>query len=520
MSSIAHGGGIRHAVVGGVLAVAALAGIVQACGQDRPEAGGAGVEMAGSVLAGACEAEGQRVSCHVETGRVGNVVNCFSGTQICRGGRWSACSGDGEAWSRALAEGAMTSPTDEHGGTSFKTVSASTPSPDAGGCALNPCNPDCVGVDVDADTLAPDGGLTTIGIQGSLIGYDSWPTAKKNALNPAPGWCASSVPAPTSGPTAYRECNYDYCCGTPDGGGATGTCIRWLDQGPDGGAGICNAPSGQIDFTVGVGCTDTSNHPHLPVCNRGQVDANSGSLVLIEWSSNPNQSGTASICQVPTSGSYGGKCTIDLATKPIKAGECIDVDTATPAAGITCNIGLFSSGNRAAMINPPSVASGGYGPYAQLAEADRCNNQTFVFTQSGTCEAYGIQPPPPANVSFTYVAVCQPGFRPQWNQFAYDATVPAISEVSFTARTAPRLSDGGAGTFGPTVTLATSANPGGPDPASCPMSGPSPCPKNLASLLGAASYDEVLEIGVGLVSTTAIPTVKGWQVTYNCVAAE
>lgn len=516
--------GWRHAVLIGVLGFAAMAAGVQACGTSRPFAAGDG-NFTNSVMTGACSDEGATAACHVETGRVGNVVNCFSGTQTCENGVWGRCGGDGSGTSttKTLPFTPETAPTDDHGGLSFKTVSASAPSPDAGGCGSNPCNPYCTGIDVDADTLAPDGGVTVIGIQGSLIGYDSWPTAKKNGMVTTPGWCPMSVPAPDSGTYAYRECNYDYCCGTPDGGGATGTCIRWVDQGDAGDAGICAAAGmtgTQPDFTVGVGCTDNGGQVHIPVCNRGWVDATSGSLVLIEWSSNPNTSGTSTICQVPTSGSYGGKCTVDLAAKPIPAGKCIDVNTTVPPPGVTCNIGLFTTGNRASMINPPSVPSGSYGPYTQLAEADKCNNQSFVYTQTGTCTAYGAQPPPPASVSFQYRAVCQPGYRVQWNQFAYEATVPNASEVNFTARTAPLLADGGAGTFSPNVTIAKSANPGGPDPAICPMSGPSPCPKNLVTLLGTASNSEVLELGVNLISTTAIPTVQGWQVTYNCIPNE
>src|SRR5438128_2317154 len=68
------------------------------CSSDRPPVADEGSSPSGGlgkpgddVRTGPCDQEGQTVSCHIETGRVGNIVNCFSGTQICQAGMWGPC---------------------------------------------------------------------------------------------------------------------------------------------------------------------------------------------------------------------------------------------------------------------------------------------------------------------------------------------------------------------------------------------------------------------------------------------
>src|SRR5262249_19213077 len=141
--------------------------------------------------------------------------------------------------------------------------------------------------------------------------------------------------------------------------------------------------------------------------------------------------------------------------------------------------------------------------------------------QGGTCSSYGAQPPAPAGSSYLYTATCLPGFHAKWNQFAYKTTVPSASDVLFKMSTAPLLPDGGAGTFTTPVAVAHPATPLISDPAICPISGPSPCPKNLSTILGAtAAANQVLKLELTLTATTALPTVDAWQVTFSCVAAE
>lgn len=225
-------------------------------------------------------------------------------------------------------------------------------------------------------------------------------------------------------------------------------------------------------------------------------------------------------------------CVIDLAVLPIKAGACVDVDVARAAAGtapgLTCaSASDFSAGNRAAMVNPASptnippalVAAYGSPTYTQIAEGDKCNNQSFVYTKRGSCESYGAPPPAPPAQTATYKMECQPGRRAVWNQFGYSTKVPGDSEVTFTATTTPTLPDGTAGAPRAPVTLATVKSSGGTDPAVC-MGSSTGCPKNLFTLLGAsAKYDKTLTLSVITTGTTALPTVDGWTITYNCVPA-
>ncbi len=506
-------------VVSGTALSATLYLLAIACGSSRPDATDGAGGPRGSVLTGACATEGETAACHLETGRDGNLVNCFHGTQVCHDGVWGPCGGgSGTVSTMNISEVASISALDTAlGSVRPMGVSASAPSPDAGGCGSNPCNPNCVGLDVDADTLAPDGGLTTVQtVQGSSVPYESFSGPKAQAQDTTPGYCSRNLPA-----TSFKECNYDYCCGSADGGGANGTCIGWTKV-PE--AGVCNKCAAR-DFTTGIGCKDTSGIVHVPVCNRGTVAANTGKLVILEWSANPSTVGTSGICALPSSGSQSSACVIDLATKPIPPNECIEVRPGSPGPGVTCSDpGAWGSGNRVSIVNPPSaalpaslVAAYGGSTYTQAAECDTCNNQSFVNSQPGQCASYGAQPPPPADYKFTYTAECGPGFRPRWNQFAYSSTVPNSSQVQFSARTADPATPTA---FSTSVALANVQNPGTSDPAICPMNGPAPCPKNLALLLGTAATGAILELSIRLTSTTNIPSVQGWQLTYSCVAKE
>jgi hypothetical protein len=241
--------------------------------------------------------------------------------------------------------------------------------------------------------------------------------------------------------------------------------------------------------------------------------------MVAEYAGNPKYSGNIDACQNP--GSPSAYCLINLATKPIPAGKCIDLNVnlgfAGSVPGVTCS-SVFSGGNRTMMINPPATTG-----YTTLAEGDPCNNYGFHPTtaQGGTCSAYGTQPPPPTALTYPYTASCPPGTRVQWNQFAYSTTVPNASDILFTVSTAP-LVDGGVGTFTAPVNAAHPATPLLTDPAACLMSGPlGTCPKDLHALLGdLAAQNEVLQVGITLTATSAIPTVNWWQVTFNCVPSE
>jgi hypothetical protein len=497
----------------------------QACSAARP--GSADYEhsvLSAAVAAGPCLDEGATTSCNVETGRDGNIVNCFVGTQTCHDGAWSACGADGAGGatikaidiSSSLAAAPESAPTT--GGLSTLSVSASDWSTTTGGCAQNPCNPNCMGVDVDAGALQPDGGLVSmiVGSTGNLSTF------------PSPKTVAQSTPSCTVGspPANNAVCSYDYCCAAATGA-TTGTCQQWISSGSS----TCRTPVG-VDYTTGIGCENGSSSVHIPVCNRGTADATTGKLLIAGYPGNPNSAGSAAVCTAPgTSPSEG--CLIDLSVKPLKAGKCLDVDVASAAAGNVAGVKCasasdFNSGNRTTMVNPPSpttlpsslVAGYGAASYTQLAEIDKCNDQSFVYTQVGSCTTYGAQAPASTTYSFNYTAKCLMGYRAQWNQFSYSTTTPAGSEVIFAATTAPALADGGAGTSTASVVLADVKTAG--DPAICSASGSvTGCPKNLGTALGApAKYNPILQVSVTTTATTATPTVNSWQASYSCVPSE
>jgi hypothetical protein len=515
----------RWFVAGSAASVVAsvIAMITQGCSSTRPDAAAGFSATQGVVLSGPCPVDGATSTCHVETGRSGNVINCFSGTQTCHNGTWGAC-GETGATIRSFDLSQVMSATSENGGgggLAPKAVTYEEPGPNAAACKQNPCNPDCVGYDVDAGALQPEGGFQQTVILGTTVGFGSFPIAKITA-QAAPN-CTTGV-----APSDYQVCSYDYCCAGPVPS-TTGTCQQWV---ADAAAG-CAKPTG-VDYTAGIGCQDSNGVTHIPVCNRGTSDTPStGKVFLAGYPGNLNTAGTAGVCaNLGTNPTEG--CLIDLSVRQIKAGKCFDIDVPAAAAGTVPGVKCagaadFSNGNRASMVNPPASTNlpmalrAGYGQtaYTQLAETDKCNNQSFVYTQFGSCATYGEQPPPPITLKYQYTSSCLPGFRPEWSQFAYNTAVPNSSQIIFKASTAPTLADGGTGTFTTPVTVADIKSTSG-DPAICTIGGsPTGCPKNLSTLLGIpAKYNNTIEIGLTEIAITAIPTIYSWQVSYSCVPYE
>jgi len=127
----------------------------------------------------------------------------------------------------------------------------------------------------------------------------------------------------------------------------------------------------------------------------------------------------------------------------------------------------------------------------------------------------------------TYTASCPSGTHPQWGFLTYNATTPSdssgSSDVKFQIQTAPLLVDGGAGS--PTSWVTVADTPSAGDPAVCPMSGPSPCPKDLYSALGGppGANNEDLTLQVTLTpspDSQVAPTLNSWQITYSCPPSE
>jgi hypothetical protein len=537
------------ALFGALLCVLGL----QACTAGRPDAAGGLGSVLGMMDDGPCVTDGTKRACHVETGRVEGIVNCFSGTQTCMNGAWGPCGGDtGEGTISSLnyeeivahgREGGSSGSTSSASGLKLLLVTASDASYDNPSCKSNPCNPYCRGIEVDADKMVPDGGFSEYATNGTVSGPDSFPGGLSGPKNAMGTFASNSPPANvacTQGhpPADGKVCSSDYCCAAYPVGTAANTCQPWAVVGGTNPVAEekCTKATG-VDFQLGLACNSTDGHVHVPLCNRGTADATTGSVMVAEYPGNPEYSGDlggggTDYCN--NAGDPSAYCMINLATKKLPAGKCIDVDVtaktaAGTSAGVTCTSG-FSSGNRTMAVNPvarPTYAwAKTFSPaYTTLPEGDVCNNYSFhpSTAQGGTCSAYGEQPPPPQSVCFDYEALCNPGFRIVWNQLAYSTQVPTDSQVLFHVSSSKAV-DGGASTYSTQVLAADVRATSSPDPAICAMSG-SPdanaCPKNLATLLGEpANHNEFLKVCVTQIAVTAIPVVLGWQVTFNCVPYE
>jgi len=121
----------------------------------------------------------------------------------------------------------------------------------------------------------------------------------------------------------------------------------------------------------------------------------------------------------------------------------------------------------------------------------------------------------PKTVLIPYQGQCPPGSKPVWNFLAYDATTPATSSVSFRARTADTQAGLAAA---PWHNLTTTP----PNPASCPLTGPNPCPVDVYNALGFPDNKRLwLELEVYLLPAGGgVPVVNSFDVTYSCPPSE
>lgn len=161
------------------------------------------------------------------------------------------------------------------------------------------------------------------------------------------------------------------------------------------------------------------------------------------------------------------------------------------------------------------------------------SNPTSIELCPGTCNA--AQGDPGAKVEFkigcpstkaqtkytqVYEGQCPSGSKPQWAFMAYNTSCPGDSNIVFRARTSTTQ----AGLTAATYKNLTTAQSTPTNTQICPMSGPSPCPVNLFSLLGATDAKlPWLELEATLNPTSNQlngPTLNNWQVTYSCPPGE
>jgi hypothetical protein len=157
------------------------------------------------------------------------------------------------------------------------------------------------------------------------------------------------------------------------------------------------------------------------------------------------------------------------------------------------------------------------------------NNDWSVSKQNPalTCSNVTTGGYTPTTYTQTYASSCPAGTHTQWAFLSYNTTTPSdasgSSDVQFQVQTAPVLVDGGVGTPTSWVTVANTPSSG--DPAVCPMSGPSPCPKDLFAALGGApgatNQDLTLQVTLNPSPDGQVaPTLNSWQITYSCPPTE
>jgi hypothetical protein len=324
----------------------------------------------------ACSQAGDVANCGKVLLRSGDFFQCEEGTTTCDGSKWGACDGDITVTGQAISGG----------GFSLQSLGRSMT------CgAVNPCDPYCY---VQIDT-APglDGGPGLTVLDGGLqVAIPPGLNTCSEATTPATVYSTAAVGAFAANPAsctagASDNCNFDYTCATTGG-----TCAPY----GDGTSKVVGNCATQPDFTAGLGCWDTSatSGLELNVCNRGGVTAGLGNLVVAIESGAPAPALAAGTCPagskvatgpaLPTTGTTTGKCTINLATDPIGAGECLSFNVASPPTNITCTASgggtiTPTAAQMFAVVNPPASIATGYTP---LTECDACNNFTAINNSS------------------------------------------------------------------------------------------------------------------------------------------
>jgi len=418
--------------------------------------------------------DGETKACSRELSRNGDIINCFSGVTTCHGGEWGDCAlpeDGGTVTSKRLVEGS-----DAAGTAGTKSLSEAGEL--KGICATNPCDPNCRGFDERPATAY------------STTPYVSrWYENVEGFAGSPPGFIGKLIKEPCSVPA---DCGYDHHCEP-----STQKCVR-NDPGWTYSPSMC----GGIDVTVGAAC-NVGGVIRLPVCNRGNVTIPAGRVVKLaikngDWirlGSCPTLTGTALNCSHTLSA-------------PLFPGACVSLDT--------CGF----SGNAVAFVNADLGIAECPGSDNTLGCNDNWSDVKVV-----SCVERTLTSTVASEFSQQYVAKCPISARPAWQLLTYDASTPSnasgAASVGLEAQTAPLLSDGSTGAFGPLVLVAHTAVG---DPAVCSVTGPNGCPKNLFAALGDPSaYEQVLNLKIGLFPTPDAllgATIRSWQVTYSCIPIE
>jgi hypothetical protein len=437
--------------------------------------------------------------CHVPMGEQGQVRTCFDGTQICTAGSWGDCGGAaGTIRTTNLGDSRLTPTLVGTDGVAFAhTSSISAPSKAAAACANNPCNPYCVGYDEDAGAgIKAEGGTAGPSYNG-VAGTGNVP-----AYFVDKGLCDALHP-PCPACTGPSNCQFDYQCDIP-----SGKCVKWLI-----GQVLPSSVCPGIDLTQGVACSNSGNVA-APLCNRGNTALAANTTIEVKGYVGASVSFPTTNCALPT-GTVKGTCTASIGATPLNPGECRTMDYGGCAIDFSGETALYVNSNLA-------VAECG------LPSSPGCSDNWSFYKDPGTpCTMITGTSYTPTPYQQDYEAKCPVGTHGQWSALAYDTITPSnvsgTSSVKFEVQTAPRLASGLPGAFVPAGPLLAADAPG-THPSVCPLSGPSPCPRDLFAILGSAlARNEFLRLKVTLAPTpdkAATPTLKDWKVTYACVPAE
>lgn len=507
--------------------------------QDRPGPGGAGgVNQPGD---NRCSVEGQTRSCYELVSVHSGVRSCFQGLQTCKAGAWGACGGSGTitATNHGIGVSGLVDPTDEQIEQIKIRTHPGSGSPEAGACA-NPCDPGCVGYDEDA-SITPESGIPEAGAPGLPATPPGF--VSKLLLGKGQGYGADCERWETGNNETghvHSACQSDYFCSRHASGGTNGSCVQFTEGPNETHAGkLAGSTNGGVecadafpDLTLGTPCLVGSDIM-VTVCNRGAAAVASGTTIRVaEENATAVTPNAPVMAQVPEAGAemaacptFTSDCSITLSA-PLNPGFCVKINGTTGCTSpLNGNKSLYvnsDKGVRECVIQPkvlgPPVSA--HGPTVEQNRQFGCANNWTAFnaSQVPACPVAFV----PLQLIVPYRPTCGTGETIQWGKLAWNASLPAGTSFMFEVRTRDRFDDGGAGAWGPWVTVGDST---AGDPAVCPMAGPTPCPKDLFAPLGGlptARYED-LDLRISLNPNgagTVAPTLNSYQLAYSCVGAE
>ncbi|MBX3206553.1 MAG: hypothetical protein KF764_15885 [Labilithrix sp.] len=291
--------------------MAAIAGIVIACGAEGPEAtaGGGGPSTGDPATCATpndgcpCDEPGAVVDCGKTLERYNDFVLCAAGKRTCIGERWGECSGDGAISTKHVPS------------LRFSALQATSTS-----CGtINACDPYCVVYSDDPSGMTLEGGLAVndAGIYVASSGDASVPTGVVTTGSGDQGCGATNLhtaPCHTAGVIDHSRCQQDFRCNV-----ATNTCV-W-----NGASGYFDPTAGGVDLTIGAAC-EYSGTGIVPVCNRGSAAVPAGTSIGINILSAAPADSCAAIgpptcsAAAPAGGLNPGQC-MNLAGCPFTGGD-------------------------------------------------------------------------------------------------------------------------------------------------------------------------------------------------------